>query len=268
MARYSKEEYWNMRYEATSTMEPAYEWYQSYQNLCHLLDPGNLAAAPDSVSPRFFPRKDCRILILGCGNSRLGEDMIRDGWTGRIVNVDFSPVVIEQLKSRYTDDFYKELEDTGATPCKMEFLCLDITKRLPFDDESFDLIVSKGSFDAILCSPGSMSNIRSLVEECVRLLKDGLGVFFLVTYGNPDSRVVYLEHDNELSYYWQGVSVHTVPGQKQPSKSDYIYICRKRSFKIKGEKESIETLPISRNENSFVKNKEKVAPLNDRAHEL
>jgi hypothetical protein len=41
-----------------------------------------------------FPARDAaRVLILGCGNSSFGEDMRYDGWTGKMVNLDFSSVV-------------------------------------------------------------------------------------------------------------------------------------------------------------------------------
>jgi SAM-dependent methyltransferase len=159
----------------------------------------------DSTTP-FPPREACRILILGCGNSRVGEDLLGDGWTGQIVNVDFSPVAIEQMKERYNDKFYHRFHN----PRKMEFLCSDVTQPLPFEDKSFDLIICKGTFDAVLCSSGSVANANRMIEESVRLLANGHGVFFLVSYANPDSRVVFLERQNDLSYYWQEVSTHTV----------------------------------------------------------
>jgi SAM-dependent methyltransferase len=142
--------------------------------------------------------------------------MLRDGWTGKISNVDFSSVVIEQMKSKYNDAFYERLSRSkngnGATVNveRMDFYCADVTQELQFADESFDLIVCKGSFDAILCSAGSVANIRHLTEECVRLLT-GNGVFFLVTHGNPDNRIVFLEYQNDLHYYWEGVNIHNIP---------------------------------------------------------
>jgi hypothetical protein len=72
------------------------------------------------------------------------------------------------------------------------------------------LIICKATLDAVLCSSGSVANAKRIVEESVRLLANGHGVFFLVSYANPDSRVVFLEHQNDLSYYWQEVSTHTV----------------------------------------------------------
>ena len=123
------------------------------------------------------------------------------------MNLDFSKVVIEQMKERYGN------ESTDKKPA-MEFMCHDITTGLPFADESFEIIVCKGSFDAVLTSAGSVANIRKLVEESVRCLVRGHGVFFVVTNGNPDYRLVFLEHDNDINYHWDGVSVHQLQRPK------------------------------------------------------
>jgi len=165
----------------------------------------------------FPPQEKYRVLILGCGNSTFGHDMIQDGF-GHITNVDFSSTVIEQMKTKYSgfSDF-------------MNFVCVDVTKGLPFVSKSFDLIICKGTFDALLTSAGSIANAKFVVSECSRVLANGHGVLFLVSYGNPDSRVVFLERDNDLSYYWQEVSIHTVSRRSAGSaKNDYVYVCSKR----------------------------------------
>ena len=148
---------------------------------------------------QFPPHEKCRILILGCGNSTFGHDMIQDGWKGRITNVDFSSTVIDQMKRKYIG--FSDL---------MDFVCVDITDGLPFENKTFDLVICKGTFDALLTSAGSIANAKFVVSECSRVLANGHGVLFLVSYGNPDSRVVFLERDSDLSYYWHEVSIHTV----------------------------------------------------------
>ena len=208
-----------------------YEWYQGYKDLRRLLNPIHFATQKNrdaSVKPqiktmipsnealRSFPsREQCRVLILGCGNSTFGQDMLMDGWWGGIVNVDFSQIVIDQMRQKYNDDFYQRIPqrhrrqpNQAASPPRMEFVCADMTKRLPFDDKSFDLIVCKGSFDAVLCGAGSVGSIKHVVRECVRLLTPGHGILFLVTHANPDNRIVFLEHKNDINHYWEGVSVH------------------------------------------------------------
>ena len=187
-----------------------YDWYLSYQTLRHLMSIQALMAATKvEAGQPFLCYEECRVLILGCGNSTFGEDMIRDGWRGPITNIDFSSVVIEQMTRKYCN---KEFTDHYNCP-QMQFICGDITKGLPFEDQSFDLIVCKGTLDSILCGEGSASSARTVIAECSRILVNGHGVLFLATYGNPDSRVVFLEHDNDLSYYWEEVSIHNLGRQ-------------------------------------------------------
>jgi hypothetical protein len=82
-----------------SATEP-YEWYQSYHGIRHLLTPFHLSASQgmnpakprrilEALIPRLsatqehFPsRNKCRILVVGCGNSRLPEDY-DSGWLDR-----------------------------------------------------------------------------------------------------------------------------------------------------------------------------------------
>ena len=138
----------------------------------------------------------------------MGEEMMQDGWLGPITSLDFSDVVIDQMHQKYTETFY--WNKLGYTPKHpMRFICADITKRLPFANEAFDLVICKGAFDAVLNGP--KASMRSVVTEIHRVLARSHGVFFLVTTGNPDCRVEYLEYNYELNHYWQGVSVHSVP---------------------------------------------------------
>jgi hypothetical protein len=71
------------------------------------LTPKILQANSSSVA---FPCQGCRALVLGCGNFTLGEDTLRDGWDGEIVNVDFLTVVMEQMKKKYDDSFYGKVK--------------------------------------------------------------------------------------------------------------------------------------------------------------
>jgi len=211
------------------------EWYRGYGHLRHLLNPIYFATSGTSpkiknssrtssettttmnvtskpiIEPFTFPDRDkARILILGCGNSTFGADMLRDGWTGPIVGVDYSHTVIHQMQHKYGSHFYQHNKGN------LKFVCADITKPLDFEDGAFDLIVCKGTLDAVLCA--SKGDAVTVVRECHRLLAPGHGIFFLVTNGNPDSRLEYLEYENSLTHYWRGVSVQVVPKQYQEEK--------------------------------------------------
>lgn len=183
--QYGNVDYWDDRYEADK--EP-FEWYQNYSGIRHFFSPRYLSkkhvvddTRTDKADP-FHSTKDCRVLIAGCGNSQVGETMLSDGYT-KITNIDFSSIVIKQMKAKYDDDFYKKLytrlrrerklgdddvaplmkSSPGKKPAnirskhvptrskqkameKMAFECQDLTKKLKFSDESFDLIFCKVSF--------------------------------------------------------------------------------------------------------------------------
>jgi SAM-dependent methyltransferase len=222
-----------------------YEWYHSYHGISHLFTPFHLSVAqglnpakPRRILESFIPRTttdqkknnfpniaNCRVLIVGCGNSRLAEDMLQDGWTGGIICVDWSPVVIRQMEAKYSDEYIQKLlmEQKCRTSTKkgtsnnnnnsnnsnnrlIEFVCADILEGLAFDDESFDLIICKGSFDALIT--GAASNVKTLNQECHRLLKENHGAMVVVTHGNPESRIVFFE--NPANEWWSGVGIHNV----------------------------------------------------------
>ena len=97
MAQYGKASYWDERY--TKVPEP-FDWYQRYSGVKDLIQ-------------QYVKRTD-HILMLGCGNSRLSEDMYDDGFT-TVANIDISKVVIDQMVEKYRDK-------TGLS-CKSTSFC-------------------------------------------------------------------------------------------------------------------------------------------------
>jgi EEF1A lysine methyltransferase 4 len=97
---------------------------------------------------------------------------------------------------------------------------------LDFPDETFDVIIAKGTVDAILCGEGSTA-------KASRVLKPN-GCFFIVSFGVPDNRLHFLAKED--AYSWT-VATHTVPkptvsASAVPSTDDsggvhYIYVCSK-----------------------------------------
>lgn len=148
--------------------------------------------------------------------------MIKDGWTGPIVNVDYSQVVIDQMTAKYNDAFYESIASKkGATKSitnsevnRMKFVCADITDEATitklFPDASFDLIVCKATLDAVLNTSAPRINALRLIRQCHRMLATQHGILFVVTNGNADNRLEYLEHNNDLHYYWQSVGIHSM----------------------------------------------------------
>ncbi|KAK3814152.1 MAG: S-adenosyl-L-methionine-dependent methyltransferase [Benniella sp.] len=166
---YRRREYWEERY----SQEESFDWFKTYADLKPLLN-------------EHIKSKDARILMLGCGNSTLSEDMYDDGYHN-IVNIDFSKTVIENMAEKCKDRV------------GMEWLEMDI-KDLKFEDCSFDVAIDKGTMDALMCDRGDVWNpaeelIRTVaqeVDEVVRVLKVG-GQFLYITFGQPHFRKRHLE---------------------------------------------------------------------------
>ena len=90
---------------------------------------------------------------------------------------------------------------------RMKFECVDVTKSLPYSDAEFDLIVNKGTMDSILCSNGAITNIKTMMKECSRVLKPH-GSMVVVSHAKPDDRLLYFENDEK---WWPGgVKVYKV----------------------------------------------------------
>ena len=66
---------------------------------------------------------------------------------------------------------------------------------------SYGAIIDKALFDSLLCSQTGPITVAQYVQEVERLLSD-TGVFVLVSYGNPEQRLQYLEqYDIDEPFY-------------------------------------------------------------------
>ncbi|OCF41710.1 hypothetical protein I317_04516 [Kwoniella heveanensis CBS 569] len=181
---YGTHEYWERRYakEADGT---TFDWFLSpsyllplFEELTSDIDPGSSAAASSSSSQRGGidgsaitgdmgqakgKGKGTRMLMLGCGNSALGEVLYDAGWTN-IVNLDYSKIVIDQMKERHT-----------SRPL-MEWHEMDVLD-LKYGEEEFDLVVDKGTMDAMLTTKGDPWNPSEKdVKACTREVTEALRV--------------------------------------------------------------------------------------------
>lgn len=106
---------------------------------------------------------------------------------------------------------------------------------LEFPDDSFEVVLDKGTMDSVLCGEGSTANVAKMCSEVSRCaplrlragrlalhahaaasrsvcapLRDRVlkpnGVYIVISYGIPDNRLTYLENEE---YGWK-VTVHTV----------------------------------------------------------
>ena len=119
--------------------------------------------------------------------------MWEDGFT-YIDSCDYSQVVIDKMREVYRD----------IPP--LQFHVQDV-RQMTFPSASFDVVLDKGTLDAILCGAESHRHATSMLSECQRVLKDS-GVLLIITYGQPASRLSYLEQSR---YQWD-VSYEVLEG--------------------------------------------------------
>lgn len=134
-------------------------------------------------------RSKDRILIIGCGNSRFGEDMISNGWcssktmqgnqTGKITQIDISQKVLSSMSQRCTAYI-----ENGT----MDFIHDDAKILSAFEDNSISAAVDKGLVDSLFCAE-CFGNIRDIMKSVHRVLKPGQNFIFF-SFSEPE----YLLH--------------------------------------------------------------------------
>ena len=124
--------------------------------------------------------KSDKILNIGCGNSKLSEDLSEEGYED-ITNTDFSTKVITIMEQTYKEKFPK-----------MKFKVVDVLDMKEFQTGTFNTVLDKGTLDCILCGDCSVPNAAKMMAEVFRVLAPG-GHYMVITYGDPEYRKKYLE---------------------------------------------------------------------------
>ncbi|WVQ92509.1 hypothetical protein IAS59_006320 [Cryptococcus gattii] len=177
---YGTHEYWEERYAKESDGR-TFDWF---------LSPSYLIPFFEELTADIDTGKDARILMLGCGNSALGEVLYDAGWKN-IVNIDYSKIVIEQMQERHAE---KRPE--------MTWLEMDVMD-LKLGENEFDLIIDKGTMDAMLTTKGDPWNppekdvkaCTQEVSEALRVLRKRPGSkFAYFTFGQPHFRKRYMQN--------------------------------------------------------------------------
>ena len=135
MPNYGDPKYWDKRYQEQDGI--MYDWLEKYDTLKNIIK--DCAA------------KDSKVLMIGCGNAEVSENMYDDGYQN-ITNIDISPVVIEQMGKRCV-----------SRPL-MKYKIIDACKMDGIPDASFNLVIDKGTSDSLLCSDKSYINVANMMK--------------------------------------------------------------------------------------------------------
>jgi ubiquinone/menaquinone biosynthesis C-methylase UbiE len=153
---YGNPQYWETRY---AKEDSAFDWFFGWEKLSA------------HISQFYSPTG--RALVIGCGNSTMSADMLADGFPF-IASIDLSKVVIAQLKEQYKDE-----------PC-LQWYTMNCAK-LDFADESFELVIDKGTIDAIMCGDDADELVPRTMAEVFRVLSNH-GKFVVISFGSPSER--------------------------------------------------------------------------------
>ncbi|KAG5539119.1 hypothetical protein RHGRI_019613 [Rhododendron griersonianum] len=186
--------YWDARYIQEGG---SFDWYQRYSAL-------------RPFARKYIPTSS-RILMVGCGNAVMSEDMVKDGYED-IMNIDISSVAIDMMRRKYEH-----------IP-QLKYLQMDVKDMSFFPDESFDAVVDKVLQLVLLKCWGKLAG--NLLYECQRylliaiccieLLKPG-GIYMLITYGDPTVRIPHLSRP---VYNWKTeLYIIPRPGFQRPAGS-------------------------------------------------
>lgn len=115
-----------------------------------------------------FPPSRCscaaaQVLVVGCGNSELSEQMYDVGMCEDIVNIDISDAVIHQMRERSAD-----------TRPRMSYLLMDML-HMDFPDGHFQVVLDKGTLDALLTDEeeATLAKVDQMFAEISRVLQVG-----------------------------------------------------------------------------------------------
>ena len=196
MPEYGKADYWDERYKSNDT---TFDWFVAFEPLRDIIT---------SIC-----KPDHKILVAGCGNSRLSPLMYEAGLTN-ITNVDISDVVINQMRARY-----KEMD-------RMEWLKMDVMK-LEFQDSTYDVVIDKGTVDSLLCGGNSFHNVYLMNKNISRVLKRG-GRYIVITYGQPDTRIDHYRRKKlHFDVEHKTVDKPVFSSDASPTSNYHVYIMTK-----------------------------------------
>jgi SAM-dependent methyltransferase len=191
---YGSAEYWEKRYAKEDTL---FEWLLGWKELGPVLIP--------------VIDKSAKIMHIGCGNSTIGMDLHECGY-GSIVNTDIAPTVIEQMKQRYNIE-------------GLEWVVDDAT-AMQFENESFDVLLDKGTMDALYCSlelAEKKALVRKMTKEYMRVLRPG-GWLYIISFGQPETRLALLQGDG---IEWAQVCTAQIKAEGKPV--HHLYSLQKKA---------------------------------------
>ena len=158
--------------------------------------------------------EDQPVLILGCGNSKFGEDLMETGLASPVIQIDVSQRVVETLSIRC-----REALQTGD----MLILQDDATVLSAIPDASCQAAVDKGLTDGLFCAD-AYQHCWEVLHSVHRVLR-AEGQFVIFSFSKPEFllRKLMIPDPNNLRYVQQWQKMWSRVECRQ---SNFIYLYR------------------------------------------
>lgn len=144
--------------------QEAFEWYGTYEELRPFV--------AKTVEGSKGKQRE-RMLVIGCGNSDFSTELYCKGGYHRVTNVDFSAPVIEEMQRK-----------TQMLCPEMEWKVMDVTTMSKeLGAASFDVVLDKGTLDAIFSTPECEGPTDLMLDEVAQVLSPMFGRYMVVTLG-------------------------------------------------------------------------------------
>ncbi|KAL8562396.1 hypothetical protein ACOMHN_066110 [Nucella lapillus] len=198
-SEFTSPQYWDSFFKKRG--RKAFEWYGEYTSLCGIVHRYGEYTNLCGIVHKYVRPAD-RVLMVGCGNSRLSEDMYDVGYHN-IVNVDISDVVIRQMTDRNKE-----------TRGEMVFEKMDVT-QMTYKEGTFSTAIDKGTLDALAVDQeeATLATVTAMFHEVSRVLRLG-GRYIIISLLQDQVIQALVKHFAQTSWPIRVHRVDSVQSEK------------------------------------------------------
>ncbi|KAK2862687.1 hypothetical protein Q5P01_002220 [Channa striata] len=176
---------WDRFYAESSSRTPTFknfEWFFGFD------------VVQDFIMPLLQTKSDMdapvQVLDMGCGTSALGPCIYRQSPVPvHVTCADISPVAVRLMQEHVRA---KAIQPHNLSS-KLRFVELDCTQlHEHYGSSSVDLIVDKGTTDALLRSKEGKGKAGLVLKQCLKVLRSS-GTLLQFSDEDPDARLLWLE---------------------------------------------------------------------------
>ncbi|XP_067435152.1 citrate synthase-lysine N-methyltransferase CSKMT, mitochondrial [Thunnus thynnus] len=165
----------------TSTFKN-FEWFFGFDSVRDFIMP--------LLQAKSHPDALLQVLDMGCGTSAMGPCIYRhSSLPVRVTCADISPIAVRLMQEHVRA---KAIHPHNCSS-QLEFVELDCTQlHKHYGSSSLDLIVDKGTTDALLRSKEGKGKAGLVLKQCLKVLRSS-GSLLQFSDEDPDSRLLWLE---------------------------------------------------------------------------